>query len=109
MVVVLFVTVYSVSAQASSGVQGYPTRGEGAGSISGYAVSSLEFSLAADPTLIGSVEFDLDAPARQVVVGFDPTPGRSFSCWNEAGYHWICELEGVYTGEVEGIQISASG
>jgi len=109
MVVVLFVTVYSVSAQASSGVQGYPTRGEGAGSISGYAVSGLHYQLAQDPTLIGSVEFDLDAPARQVVVGFDPTPGRSFSCWNEAGYHWVCELDQIHLREVEGIRVSASG
>ena len=109
MAAILFVAVYSVSAQASSDTWEAPKRGEGAATISGYTITNLHVQLGQDPGLLGGVEFDLDAPADQVGVSFDPSPGRTFSCRNEAGNHWVCELDQVQLREVEGIQISASG
>ena len=109
MAVLLFVAVYSVSAQASSDTWEAPKRGEGAAAISGYTITNLQFQLAQDTALLDGVEFDLDAPADQVQVSFDPSPGRSFSCRNQAGNHWVCELGQVQLREVEGIHISASG
>ena len=105
----LFVTVYSVSAQASSSTWEAPLRGEGAALISGYTITNLYFQLGEDPALLDGVEFDLDAPADQVQVSFDSVSGQKFSCRNEAGNHWFCELDQVQLREVEGIHISASG
>ena len=109
MTVLFFVAVYSVSAQASSGTWEAPLRGEGAATISGYTITNLHFQLGQDTGLLGGVEFDLDAPADQVQVSFDPYPGQPFSCRNQAGNHWVCELGQVQLREVEGIHISASG
>ena len=105
----LFVAVYSVSAQASYDTWEAPLRGEGAAVISGYTITNLQFKLAQDPGLLDGVEFDLDAPADQVQVSFDSAPGRTFSCENEDGTHWVCVLDQVFIREVEGIHISASG
>jgi len=107
--VILFVAVYSVSAQGSSDTREAPLRGEGAALISGYTITNLQFQLAQDSGLLDGVAFDLDAPADQVQVSFDPLSGQKFSCRNEAGTHWVCELDQVQLREVEGIQISASG
>ena len=104
-----FVAVYSVSAQASSGTWEAPLRGEGAATISGYTITNLNFQLGQDPGLLDGVEFDLDAPADQVQLSFDSVPGQPFSCRNETGNHWVCELDQVQLREVEGIHISASG
>ena len=109
MIVILFVAVYSVSAQASSDTWEVPLRGEGAALISGYTITNLQFQLAQDPGLLEGVAFDLDASADQVQVSFDPLYGQKFSCRNEVGTHWVCELDQVQLREVEGIQISASG
>jgi len=109
MTLLFFAAVYSVSAQASSDTWKAPKRGESAATISGYTITNLHFQLGQDPGLLDGVEFDLDAPADQVQVSFDPTPGRTFSCRNEVGNHWVCELGQVQLREVEGIHISASG
>ena len=44
-----------------------------------------------------------------VQVSFDPASGQKFNCRNEAGNHWVRELDQVQLREVEGIHISASG
>jgi hypothetical protein len=100
---------YGIYGQASSKTMEDPVRGEGGAEISGYAVTNLHFQLGEDPATLSVVNFDLDGPARQVWIHFDSPSNQVFSCSNPAGYHWICELNEVNTGEVTEIQISASG
>ena len=102
-------TCFAINGQASSDTIQYPKRGEGTGEISGYAITNLQYHLAEDPTFISGVEFDLDGPAREVQVSFDSAPNLTFSCSFSSGYHWICELGQVKTGEVTKIHLSASG
>ena len=109
-VFILFTAVvaFAFQGQASAEAMAVPTRGEGTGGISGYTVTNLEFQLAPDPTQIGAVAFELDGPAREVWVSFD-AGGPFFPCQGLAGTRWVCELEGVGTGEVSEISISAGG
>ena len=69
--VCILVASFAIHGQASANTMEYPIRGEGAGEISGYMVSNLHFRLAEDPTLISAVDFDLDAPASEVLISFD--------------------------------------
>ena len=98
--------VFAVQGGASAEAMAAPARGEGRGAISGYTVTNLEFQLGQDPTQIKAVAFELDDPARETWVSFDTT-GPFFPCQNLAGTRWVCEVEGVETGEVKEIQVSA--
>ena len=107
----LFVVMafFAINGQASSETIQYPLRGEGTGEISGYTITNLHFRLAEDPSIISAVEFDLNGPASEVLINFDPPSNLTFSCSNPAGYDWVCELDAVKTGEVTEIYISATG
>jgi hypothetical protein len=107
-VFILLAVSLSFTAQASL-TAGRPSRGEGAGFLSGYQVSRLHFLLAEEPGEISQVEFDLDGPADQVQVSFGIREGRSFPCQLISGRHWHCTLAGVETGTVRQIRVSAVG
>ena len=107
-VVLAAAVAFAFQGYASAEAMAAPARGEGVGQISGYTVTELEIQLGPDPSQIGAVAFELDGPAEQVWVGFDAA-GEYFPCRRLAGTRWLCEVEGVGTGEVEEIHISAGG
>jgi hypothetical protein len=68
--------------------------GDGAGTISGYAVSNVAYTLnASNPQQLDRVEFDLDNPASTVKVRLQ-TGGTWYSCTNTSGNHWSCNTTG---------------
>ncbi len=84
-------------------------RGEGAGGLSGYRVSSLHFLLSDKPGEVKQVEFDLDAPANKVQVSFGSQAGGTFPCQQITGKHWHCPLAGVEVGGIDQIWVTAVG
>jgi hypothetical protein len=108
-ILLVIVTFYALNIQASSETVQYPIGGESVVAISGYVITNLRFHLADDPSFISGVDFYLDDSASEVQIHFDTESNPSFSCFNPAGYHWVCELDNINTGEVRQISISASG
>ena len=70
--------------------------GDGSNSVSGYTVSGVTYNLdATDPSLIASVEFDLDAAASSVAASLTNTATSTevfaSTCSNGgSGNHWTC-------------------
>ena len=67
--------------------------GDGSNSVSGYTVTGVTYNLdAGNPSLIASVEFDLDAAASSVAASLtDASSNETFAsgCSN-SGNHWTC-------------------
>ena len=71
-----------------------PRAGDGAGTISGYTVSNVAYTLnSSNPQVLDKVEFDLDNPASTVKVRLQ-TGGTWYSCTNTSGNHWSCDTPG---------------
>jgi hypothetical protein len=64
--------------------------GDGSGAITGYDVTNVAYTLAADPANIASWSFDLDAAAGTVQSKLDSTSSTYTSCTNPSGNHWTC-------------------
>ena len=66
--------------------------GDGAGDISGYVVTGVQYTLdATDPTLIDKVAFSLDAPASTVKA--TTNNGTAYAdCTNTTGNDWQCDF-----------------
>lgn len=67
--------------------------GDGSNSVSGYTVTGVTYNLdAVDPSLIASVEFDLDAAASSVAASLtDASSNETFaSACSNSGNHWTC-------------------
>jgi len=67
--------------------------GDGSNTVSGYTVTGVTYNLdAADPSLIASVEFDLDASASSVAASLtDASSNETFaSACSSSGNHWTC-------------------
>ena len=105
----LFVSVafFATYALASADTNLSSKRGEGLSTISGWNVSDIQYHLAADPSQIGAVEFDLDGSAAQVIVGFDLASDSTFTCYNVSDYHWLCEITGVEIAQVNSLRVIA--
>jgi len=69
--------------------------GDGVGTVSGYTVTNVAYTLAANPTKLATVAFHLDAPATTVKVSLDG--GTSWTdCDNAAPtYNWSCNISGL--------------
>ncbi len=68
--------------------------GDGAGAITGYTVTNIEYQLdAADPATIESVTFDLDAAAGTVKAKLVAGPGAFTDCTSTGGNSWSCNIE----------------
>jgi hypothetical protein len=69
--------------------------GDGSNTVSGYTVTGVTYNLdVTDPSLIASVEFDLDAAASSVAASLtDASSNETFAsaCSNGgSGNHWTC-------------------
>ena len=80
--------------------------GEGAGAVSGYTVTNLQYNLnAATPSDIDSVQFTLNAAATSVQVRL-VTTGSYFSCTN-VGLNWTCLTPGVTVSAADEVRVVA--
>ena len=66
--------------------------GDGAATVSGYTVSAVDYRLAADPTLIDSVAFTLDAAASTVKAKLEATGTTYTDCTSVAANDWECDF-----------------
>jgi hypothetical protein len=68
--------------------------GDGAGAITGYTVSNVEYALdATNPANIESVSFTLDAVAGTVKAKLVAASGTYTDCSNTGGNDWSCNIE----------------
>ena len=68
--------------------------GEGQGAVTGYHVTNVSWDISpTDPSLITGVSFTLDAPAKTVLVKFEPPAGPLISgtCKNSSANDWFCD------------------
>ncbi len=89
--------------------------GDGSAAVSGYAVSNITYNLnTITPSLIASVEFDLDDTATNVAASISDnaaTPNETFSdsCSNGgSGNHWTCTFTGVTVLEAYDLRVIAA-
>ena len=99
LVLVLGVAVYGFA--AANTVPG-GNAGEGAGTISGYIVSNVSYTLNASyPSSITQVDFDMDAVPAALQVGIDTVVGGSItwadSCTINSATDISCQFTGVST------------
>lgn len=74
--------------------------GDGSNAISGYTVSGVTYNLdVTDPSLVASVEFDLDAAASNVQASLTNTATSTetfaSSCTEAPANHWTCTFGAV--------------
>jgi hypothetical protein len=100
--------LFPVSAFASTN-SGAEISGEGAAPISGWTVSNIHYELAADPSFVSGVEFDLDAPASRVAVKLIADETTFSDCTNYGGYHWECRVQGVKVASMDEFRVIAVG
>jgi hypothetical protein len=89
--------------------------GDGSAAVSGYAVTNITYNLnPTTPSLIASVEFDLDDTATNVAASISdnasPTPNETYadSCTNNSGNHWTCTFTGVTVLEAYDLRVIAA-
>lgn len=88
----LLTLLFAVAAYAFTATNTVPATqaGDGSGAISGYTVSNVAYTLAANPANIASWSFDLNAAAGTVQSKLVSASATYTSCVNSAGTHWIC-------------------
>jgi hypothetical protein len=109
--VILFVIIslaFVTTAYAFAATNTVPNSyaGEGAGTVSGYTVTNLQYNLnAATPSDIDSVQFTLNAVATSVQVRLVST-GSYFACTN-VGLNWTCLTPGVTVAAADEVRVVA--
>lgn len=86
--------------------------GDGNNTVSGYTITNVMYNLnPANPALIASVEFDLDAAASDVQASLTdlsgPTETFADSCTN-SGTHWTCTFTGVSAMDADNFRVIAA-
>ena len=92
-VIIVVILVFATTAYALAASNTVPDSyaGEGAGTVSGYNVTNLQFNLnATNASNIDSVTFTLDAAATNVMVRL-VTTGSYYTCTNTSGFNWSCD------------------
>ncbi len=79
------------------------------GQISKWSARNIHYTLGADPSHISAVEFDLDAPAREVKIRLGEDESAYFSCAHTGNHHWRCNLSGVSVASATNLQVIATG
>lgn len=93
---------------ASNTFDSIPLAGDGSGTISGYNVSSVTYTLDSNnPASITAVAFDLDAAATTVRVGL-VDGGSLFNCSTGGGNHWTCAITGVTVNAADELTVIAA-
>jgi len=96
MIVALVFASTAYALAASNTLADAGKAGDGSNTISGYTISGVTYNLdATDPSLIASVEFDLDAAASDVQASLTNTATSvetfASACSNGgSGNHWTC-------------------
>jgi hypothetical protein len=82
--------------------------GDGSGTINGYTVSNVVYTLnASNPQQLDRVEFDLDAAAGTVKVRLVSPSGTWYNCTSTAGNHWSCNTSGLSVASANQLTVVA--
>jgi hypothetical protein len=68
--------------------------GDGSGTVSGYTVTNVAYTVTADPTILRTVSFDLDATATTVKVSLN-NGGNWANCADQGSNAWSCNVAGL--------------
>ena len=101
--------LFPISAFASS-YSGARIAGEAAAPVRGWTISNVNYQLSNETSLLQSVTFDLDGPAKHVSVKLDPNSTQFYTCGNISGYHWQCNFPaGVQVSSMNEFRVVAVG
>ena len=107
--ILIVILAFSFHAFASTN-SGAKASGEGAGAISGWVISNTNYQLSNDPSLIQSVNFDLNAAAIAVSVKLESGNTIFTACTNSYEYHWQCDFPGgVSVSGMDELRVIAVG
>lgn len=82
--------------------------GDGTGTVSGYTVTSVQYTLnATDPSTLDTVSFDLGAAAAQVEVQL-VSGGTWYSCTLDTGTVWDCDTTGLTVATIDQLRVVAT-
>ena len=95
-IVVLVFATAAYAFAASNTLADAGKAGDGSNTVSGYTVTNVTYNLdATDPSLVASVEFDLDAAASEVAASISDGTTETFGTCTNSGTHWTCTFSGV--------------
>jgi len=110
--VVFVVLAISVTAYAFAASNTVPDTlaGDGVGTVSGYTVTSVAYTLnATDPSTLDSVAFDVGATATTVKVQLVATTGSWYACTLGTGTTWSCTTTGLDVSTIDQLRVVAAG
>ncbi|MGA2505713.1 MAG: hypothetical protein ABSG01_16645 [Anaerolineales bacterium] len=91
-VLVAFAFASVATAYAASNTVPPSSAGQGSGTISGYTVTNVAYTLDSNnPSSITTVEFDLNAGASTVKASLI-SGGSTVACVHGSGFHWTCTV-----------------
>lgn len=108
---VLVVVVLAASAYAFAASNTVPaTRaGDGSGTISGYTVTNVAYTLnSSDPSQLDAVSFTLDAAATTVKIKLVAAGSTWYSCTNSENSDWSCTTTGATVESMDELTVVAS-
>lgn len=97
-------------AMAAQNVVPASRAGDGAGTISGYTVSNVAYTVdSTNPRNLSQVEFDLDADATTVKVRLQSAGGNWYDCTEDAvvDNHWSCVTTGQQIEPMDELRVVA--
>jgi hypothetical protein len=109
---VIAVLVLSVAAYAFAAANTVPDTkaGDGVGVVSGYDVTSVEYTLnGTDPSTLDSVAFDVGAAAIKVEAQLVATTGSWYAC-TQVGVTtvWTCNTTGLDVSTIDQLRVVAA-
>lgn len=105
--VLLFVVAAAMYAFTAENTVADSNAGIGAGDVSGYVISDIEYTFDTDPATIASVSFNLDADAGTVMAKGDNGDWVSCSPSNNSSTAWSCPID-VETEGFEELEVAAA-
>ena len=109
--VVAVIAIISVASYAFAAANTVPTTkaGDGLGVVSGYTVTSVAYTLNANPATLDKVSFDLGAAATQVKAQLVATSGTWYTC-TEVGVTtvWECDTTGLTVLTIDQLRVVAA-
>lgn len=83
--------------------------GDGSGTISGYTVSNVAYTLnATNPSNLDSVGFTLDSAASVAKIKLVSSGSTWYSCTNPSGNDWTCATTGAAVAPANQLQVVAT-
>ena len=83
--------------------------GDGSGTISGYTVSNVAYTLnATNPSNLDSVAFTLDAAASVAKIKLVSSGSTWYSCTNPSSNNWTCTTTGAAVAPADQLQVVAT-